>query len=272
MPATTFEFEGDSLRGAGSGPTFQAATQSLPDGAYSTLRTYERDRVLRLGQHVARLNESIALQGSAGMLRGEVVRHAVARALAATGYAESRLRLTFAPPRFFVSVEPFVALPEALYRDGVACVTVPLHRTNPRAKDTRFAAQAATAYAALPAGIQEGLMVAGDGAILEGLSSNFFALTRGVLHTEEARVLLGVTRSLVLEVAREVVPVSAEAVLLVDLPSVREAFLTSVSRGILPVVQVDGTPVADGRPGPVSRDLTARFQALVGREAQSVAS
>ena len=175
MAGTTFEFDGEVLRLAGSGSSLQAASQDLPNGAYSTLRTYRRDRVLRLAQHVARLNETAALQGSAGSLDEGRVRSAIAQVLAATAYAESRLRLTFAPPRFFVSVEPFAPLPAALYRDGVACVTVPLHRTNPHAKDTRFAARAATAYAALPAGIQEGLMVAEDGAILEGLSSNLFA-------------------------------------------------------------------------------------------------
>ncbi|MFI5184994.1 MAG: aminotransferase class IV [Vicinamibacteria bacterium] len=267
MGATTFEFDGDALRAAGSGAGLQAAAQALPDGAYSTLRTYGRDRVLRLARHVARLNESATLQGLTGALDEERARKAIAQALKATGHPESRLRLTYSPPRFFVSVEPFVALPEALYRDGAACVTVPLHRANPHAKDTRFAAEAASAYAALPGGIQEGLMVAEDGSILEGLSSNFFGLIGGALHTEEARALLGITRSLVLEVARKVAPVMTEPVSLADIPSVAEAFITSVSRGILPVVRIDGVTVGDGHPGPVTRDLIGRFQALVDREA-----
>jgi branched-chain amino acid aminotransferase len=220
---------------------------------------------------VARLNESAALQGSTAGLDERRVRNAIAQALRATGHPESRLRLTYSPPRLFVSVEPFVPLPEALYRDGAVCVTVPLHRTNPHAKDTRFAAEAATAYAALPGGIQEGLMVAEDGSILEGLSSNFFALIGGILRTEEARVLLGITRSLVLEVARELAPVVTTPVSLDDLPSVVEAFITSVSRGILPVVRIDGLAIGDGRPGPVTRDLIGRFQALVDREAQPLA-
>jgi branched-chain amino acid aminotransferase len=268
LGATTFEFDRGVLQPVGSGAGLQAASAALPDGAYSTLRTYGRDRVLRLAQHVARLNESTALQGSGGTLDQTFVREAVAQALKATRHPESRLRLTYAPPRFFVSVEPFVVPLEALYRDGVACVTLPLHRANPHAKDTRFATQAAAAYAALPEGVHEGLMVADDGSILEGLSSNFFALIGGSLHTDETRVLLGITRSLVLEVARKVVPVVTEAVALVDIPSAAEAFITSASRGILPVVRIDGTAVGDGRPGPVTRDLIGRFQALIDREAR----
>ena len=51
-----------------------------------------------------------------------------------------------------------------------------MRRDNPHAKDTRFIATAQHAYGRLPAGVEEGLIVAADGAILEGLSSNFFAV------------------------------------------------------------------------------------------------
>lgn len=270
MAAMTFEFERGVLRPVGTGASLQAASTALPDGVYTTLRTYGPDRVLRLRQHVARLNESTILQGSGGTLEAAFVREAVREALEATRHPESRLRLTYAPPRLFVSVEPFVAPAEALYREGAACVTVPLHRANPHAKDTRFATQAAAAYAALPGGAHEGLMIDDDGSILEGFSSNFFALAGGTLYTEEARVLLGITRSLVLEVARDVVPVVERAIRMADIASVGEAFLTSASRGILPVVRIDGKRVGDGRPGPVTAALGARYQALIDREAQPV--
>jgi branched-chain amino acid aminotransferase len=270
VAAIAFQYEAGKLQQAGSGPSLQSASEALPSGAYSTLRTYGRDKVLRLGQHVARLNESASLQGSAGSLDDRSVRNAIAQALGATGYPESRLRLTFAPPRFFVSVEPFTSPAESLYQDGVACVTVPVRRANPRAKDTRFSTEAAQVYAALPSGIHEGLMVAEDGSILEGLSSNFFALASGVLRTEETRVLLGVTRSLVLEIALGLAPVVGEAVRMDELPELTEAFITSASRGILPVVRIDGTSLGDGRPGTVTRRLAEGFRALVDREASPI--
>src|SRR6266581_4375547 len=87
-----------------------------------------------------------------------------------------------------------------------------LRRENPHAKDTRFIATASGAYAKLPQGVNEGLLVATDESLLEGLSSNFFAVRDGVLHTEEDRVLLGVTRALVLEVAQGILPVERTAV------------------------------------------------------------
>ena len=55
-----------------------------------------------------------------------------------------------------------------------------------------------------------------------------------------------------------------------ELPRVSEAFLTSVSRGVLPVVRVDGQPICDGRVGPVTRRLVRGFAALVAREAEAL--
>lgn len=266
----TIESRGGRLTHGPEHASVAEASAALPSGAYSTLRTYAGTKLLRLPQHVARLNESAALQGVDGRLGEAEARAAIALALREAGNPESRLRLTWAPPVFYVSVEAFHPLPEALYRDGVACATAPVRRENPHSKDTRFMATAQAAHAALPPGTHEGLMVAEDGAVLEGLSSNFFAIAGGVLRTEGERVLLGVTRSLVLEVARPVLPLEPRALRQAELGQATEAFITSVSRGILPVVAIDGAPVGDGRPGSVTRELMRRFAELEAREAQPV--
>jgi branched-chain amino acid aminotransferase len=245
-----------------------ASSAALPDGAYTTLRTYGGCRVVRFDRHLARLEESIALQGRAAALDAGAARAAAAAALSAAAFPESRLRLTFAPPRLFVAVEHFRPLPQELYRTGVACVTLELRRENPHAKDTRFIAAAQGAYGRLPEGVEEGLLVAEDGSLLEGLSSNFFAVASGVLRTEQERVLFGITRSLVLEAAATVLPLDARAVRREELARVDEAFLTSVSREVLPVVRVDGRPLGGGRVGPSTRAVIEAFAALVEREAE----
>ncbi len=264
----TFEASGGAAVRIAGHDSLAASSAALPDGAYTTLRTYGGRRVVRLDRHLARLEESISLQGRAAGIDAGAARAAVAAALDATGFHESRLRLTFAPPRLFVAVEPFRPLPRELYRTGVACVTLALRRENPHAKDTRFIAAAQDAYGRLPGGIEEGLLVAEDGSLLEGLSSNLFAVASGVLRTEADRVLIGITRSLVLEAAAGVLPLDARAVRRDELPQVDEAFLTSVSREVLPVVRIDGQPVGDGRVGPRTRAVIGAFAALVEREAE----
>ena len=266
----TFEFRNGKADPLGGAESMNMASFSLPQGSYTTLRTYGGRRVLRLGQHLRRLEESVELQGQAGGIRDDEARRALAEALLAEGRAESRVRLTFAPPRLFAAVEEFVPFESRAYTEGVACLTVDVQRRNPRAKDTRFIATSSETYRALPTGVNEGLLIADDGSVLEGLSSNFFAVLRGVLRTERARVLLGVTRSLVLELAARAIPIEETAIHREDLPNVAECFLTSVSREVLPVVRIDGRDVGDGHPGPKTREIMGRFAALVETEAEAL--
>jgi len=267
---STYEARPAGLRLEGHHVTLAASSAALPEGAYTTFRTYGGRGVVRLGQHLRRLEESAALQGSPGRIDTVATRAAVAAALDAATSPESRLRLTFAPPRLFVAIEPFSPLPARLHEEGVACVTLDLQRDNPHAKDTRFIAAAQAAYGSLPPGVEEGLIVGEAGAVLEGLSSNFFAVLGGTLRTEEERALIGVTRSLVLEVAEGLMPVERRAVRRDDLPHLDEAFITSVSREVLPAVRIDGRPVGDGRPGPRTQAILRAFADLVRRETEAV--
>ncbi len=269
----TFEAGGAALRRMPDAVSMTAASALLPQGSYTTFRTYSGNRILRLEQHVRRLNESAQLVDLHGNLDLTVVRAAVAQAIGLAGYTEARLRLTFAPPLFFLSIEPFDPYPREYYEAGVRCVTLNAHRDNPHAKSTTFIAPAGSAYKTLPQGVHEGLMVDADGAVLEGLSSSFFALLDNVLHTEQSRALVGVTQELVLEIAASVAPevhLSHVAVYRDDLPRLSECFITSVSREIMPVVEIDGLCIAGGLPGPLTRRLMRGLSELINREAQSL--
>lgn len=265
----TLEMAGDGPQRLGVHESLAEASAALPSGAYSTLRTYGGRGVVRFAAHLRRLEESAAAGTPPGSIDPEVARRLITTALRETQHPESRLRLTFAPPRLFVSVEPFVPPAPALYQQGVACVTLPrIHRDQPHVKDTRFIPTARRAYEQLPAGIEEGLLVAEDGSILEGLSSNFFAVLDDTLHTEEERALSGITRGLVLEVAAGQLPMAGHAVRRMELPRAREAFITSASREVLPVVRIDGRLVGDGRVGPRVQAILEGFAALSHREAE----
>jgi len=263
MPSSVFEWSAGSLR-----PETPGLPADSRAAAYTTLRTYGGRRVLRLAMHLDRLVGSVAALGRPGSLELGTLRAALGAAVARAGFAESRLRVTFAPPRLLLAIEPFTSLAPELYRDGVACVTSRLRRERPAAKDTRFQAVAERARAELPSGVHEALLVSDDGAILEGLSSNFFAVGDGTLFTEGPRVLPGVTRAIVLELARARLPVREQAVPCSRLALLSEGFLTSVSRGILPVASIDGRRLGDGRPGRVAAVLRDDFEALVAREAE----
>jgi branched-chain amino acid aminotransferase len=265
----TLEMTDGGARRVREDPSLVDASAHLPAGAYSTLRTYRGRGVVRLDAHLRRLEESVGSPDGRPPIEPGAARELVTAALDETRHPESRLRLTYAPPRLFVSIEPFVPPPRTLYEQGVACVTVQqVHRDQPHVKDTRFIPTARRAYGELPPGIEEGLLVADDGSLLEGLSSNFFAVLDDTVHTEEDRALLGITRALVLEAAGARARVARRAVRRHELPRLGEAFITSASREVLPVVRIDDEPVGDGGVGPHTRAIMRGLAAIIQREAE----
>ena len=268
MPPITFEFSHGQLQPAAvAGDTLDEVSRALPQGTYTTLRTYGGRRFLDLTHHLARLAESLSLMGGTAAVDDQAVRGALRAALAATAFTEARVRVTvpLAGSALYVSVEPFTPYPADLYRDGVRTVTMLMARQNPRAKATSFIAPSRDLKSSLPPGVHEVLMVDGRGALLEGFSSNFFGVLDGELRTADEGVLAGVTRGIVLQAAEGVLPVRLAPVLQADIPRLAEAFITSASREVMPVTWINDNRVGDGRPGPLTRAIAEHFAQLVER-------
>ncbi|MFM7109609.1 MAG: aminotransferase class IV [Planctomycetota bacterium] len=118
--------------------------------------------------------------------------------------------------------------------------------------------------AAKEAGNHETLLHKDDGTVTECGHSSFFAVMDGavITHPQGPRILPGITRELILELAASRnIPVRQRPLRVEELPRCREMFLTSTSAEILPIVRVDANPVHDGVPGPVTRALQEAFSA-----------
>ncbi len=252
-------------------PNLDALSLQLPEGVYTTLRTYAGGRILGLSAHLHRLAESQALLHQARPLDPGAVRAGLRVVLQQAALPAARVRLTvpFEGPAAFISVEPLAPYPAAYYTEGVRCATQHLARATPAAKHTAAIALARAARAANAAPAHEIVRVDEAGQLLEGLSSNFYAVLAGALRTARDGVLLGVTRSVVLAEAAGLLPVDERPVRLDDLPRLSEAFITSASREVMPVAQVDAVVVGAGRPGPVAVELLRRYRAYVQRAAEA---
>lgn len=116
------------------------------------------------------------------------------------------------------------------------------------------------------AGADDAWLVQG-GVVTEATSSNAYIVdARGVVvsHPVDSGVLPGVTRISVMQIARELgLEVEERPFTPDELGSAREAFISGAGTLILPVVEVDGGPVGDGRPGPVTAELRSRYIALL---------
>lgn len=257
--------------------TLDEATRLLPSGGYTTLRTYGKFQTLNLERHFERLEETTRLAGSPEVMDRKMIRQGLGKAIASFPYNESRVRIIVdledLAGTIYLLLEKLNVPDESSYRNGVRVITRTMHRENPKAKLTRFIEEASNARAGLPAGINEVVMVSDEGQFLEGLSSNFFGVIQGEIWTAGAGVLSGITRSLVLEAARDAnIPVRLEPVSLADQPRLDEAFLTSASRSVLPVVEINGRPVGSGKPGTVTRRLMNAYWQRVEKELENVQS
>jgi D-alanine transaminase len=168
------------------------------------------------------------------------------------------------PTVFAYSYPIDMALEQPLDRiEPVSAVTVADQRWGRcDIKSTGLLANVLAARQAQDRGAQEALQVR-QGYLTEGASCNLFVIERGVIYTPsmDNQILGGTTRSLVLELARQAgIDCIEEPVKSTRLRSADEVWLSSSSRGVVPVIEVDGHPVGNGDPGPVWRQMAQLFQ------------
>ena len=121
-------------------------------------------------------------------------------------------------------------------------------------------------------GADEAILIR-DGAAMEGTASNLFVVSNGLLITppDSEELLPGITRDLVLELAQEAgVPFAQAAIDAADLETADEIWLTSSTREVSAVVELNGRPVGSGRPGELWQRMDALFQACKERLRQGV--
>lgn len=157
--------------------------------------------------------------------------------------------------------------PREYYTHGAAVITYEARRYLPQAKSLNTLASFLAQRQARAAGVHEGLLHH-DGQLTEGSNSNLFAVIDGEVLTPPAHaVLSGVTRDLVIALAaRHNVPLREASLALADLPRWQECFITSTSRHVMPVTQVDGRPVGAGAVGPLTRRLAVLFEDYFAHE------
>ncbi len=175
-------------------------------------------------------------------------------------------------PVALVIVQPLRGPPARAYADGVAAAFVGVRRASPAAIDptAKTGAHLPNVLAVREArekGAHEALLLDERGAVAEGSSSNVFAVRGGRVTTPPLAggILEGVTRGVVLRLARDVGIAAAEAPLRPeDLEGADEVFITSTVREIVPVTRLGERTVGTGRPGPVTRRLHDAFRRHAG--------
>jgi branched-chain amino acid aminotransferase len=263
------------------------------EGVYETIRTYGGVPFL-LDRHLRRLRASAGrLQLPVPFDDGDLARwigstmdaagamdEAYIRVLLTRGVGELTYDVDATPaPSLVIIVKPLEDPSRRIDADGIRISLVPTLRNHPGSvdpviKSNNLLNNAIAMQEANRRGAEEGLMCNYRGEISECSQSNFFIVRGGAALTPPsgAGLLEGITRAYLLEIGPESGIDVREATLLpADLDTAEEAFITSTTRELSPVVRIDDRVVGTGRPGPVTLKLLHAFRARARDAARTLA-
>lgn len=257
------------------------------DGVFEGIRVYD-GKIFRLVEHVERLFDSAQAirltiphtrEEFAGIITEAVRRSGLAdayiRPVITRGVGDLGLDVRKCPAATVIVIVDTISVwsPER-YEQGlnvVSAATPIPHREalSPRVKSLNYLAHVMAKLEGSLAGADEVLMLDPAGHVAEGSGQNLFVVRHGVIRTPppSAGILQGVTRDAVIALAREAGhPVEETILNRYDVYTADEAFLTGTASEVAPIRQYDGRIIGAGRAGPITRDLHARFHALVRGE------
>jgi branched-chain amino acid aminotransferase len=257
------------------------------EGIYETLRTYD-GRVFLFDRHLRRLRNSARLIDLALPFTNDELAARIRDTIAAAnlGGAEAYVRvlvtrgvgeLTYDPkatptPSWVIIVKPLVPPSAETYARGVKVGLVDVVRNhpqsvNPMIKSNNLMNSALAAQQALKRGAFEAVMRNYRGELTECTQSNLFIVKNGAALTPplESGLLPGITREYLFEIGPEIgVEIREQVLRDEDLFAADEAFLSSTTRELLPIVVVDEREIGAGSPGPITLELLKAFRARAG--------
>ena len=214
------------------------------------------------GDLAAAVNSTVA----ANNLSDGYVRLVISRG---AGYLGLDPRKT-ANPQVIIIADTITLYPPETYEQGLKLITASTLRNHPQAlsariKSLNYLNNILAKIEGIDGGCVEALMLNHKGEVAECTGDNIFIIQKGTLKTPpvDAGILEGITRNAVIRLAREAKVNVAETTLLRhDIYIADECFLTGTAAEVVPVSSLDGRPIGDGKPGPITRDLLERFRKL----------
>jgi len=258
------------------------------DGVFEGIRSYD-GRVFKLDEHLERLENSAKAIMLDMPLKRDDMRKAVLDTLRANGLRNAYIRLVVTRGEGDLGLDPrkcksggtviiitdkITLYPPEHYANGLEVVTVATRRNipeavSPKIKSLNYLNNILAKIEANNAGVLEAIMMSADGWVAECTGDNIFIVHKGALTTPPTHVgaLEGITRNTVMQLAGKAGIPCAEALFTrYDIYSADECFLTGTAAEIIPVSKVDGRPIGNGNPGPLTLKLVESFHALTRSE------
>lgn len=254
------------------------------DGLFEGIRIYN-SRVWKLDEHLERLYHGIRFLGFEMSIAYPELRATLLDVCKQAQISDGYIRLNVTrgtglgldpkgidcSPNVMIMVSTLALYPPEAYEIGLDVVTSSIRvmaadALDPRLKCIgRYGANILAKLEANRVGAGEALMLNAQGQIAECTGDNIFLISKGVIRTPHPScgILRGVTRDTVIEIAKSAgYSVDETQLSLFDVFAADEAFLTGTAAEVIPMVSLDSKAIGDGKPGPVTKDLIARFREL----------
>lgn len=257
------------------------------DGVFEGIRIYH-NRVFRLQEHLDRLYRSAKYINLDPGVSPDEMRELTLETCRRNGLSDGYIRLIVTRGKGSLGLSPrscpkatiicivdkLAIYPQEFYERGLALLTVSTRRNlgsalDPQTKTLNYLNNILAKLEAERSGFEEALMLNPEGYIAEAAADNLFLIQGDRLLTPATFLgaLPGITRSAVLEIAPEfgLRPIETHLTL-PDVYGAEECFLTGTAAEVIPVIEVDGRKIADGKPGSRTRKLIERFHELTRQE------
>jgi branched-chain amino acid aminotransferase len=261
------------------------------DGIFEGIRSYGGN-VFCMTEHIDRLYESAKSILLHIPMTKEEMADAVVETLQRNQYPDAYIRLIISrgvgdlgldprscvAPSIIIIAEQLNLFPKEHYEQGLHIVTVPTRRNspdalNPKIKSLNYLNSILVKIEAARSGALEALMLNQDGYVCEGSGDNVFLVKNGKLVTPPTYLgaLEGITRNVVIELCEKLgIPCAEQPFTRHDVYVADEVFLTGTAAEMIPVVDVDGREIGDGRPGPMTALLTREFRKVTTERGRKV--
>jgi branched-chain amino acid aminotransferase len=250
------------------------------DGVFEGIRAYGR-RIFQCKAHIERFFESARQIRLTIPYTPQEVEAALRDTIAANDYQYSYLRpvvtrgegnlglnpFTCSRPTVFIINDHIQLYPRETYESGIALIIAKTLRTSaamlsPSVKSLNYLNNIMAKVECIDAGVGEAIMLNDQGNVAECTGDNIFIVKGGTLITPPASagILVGITRSVVLRLARQLeIPAEEKNFKPEAVYDADECFLTGTAAEVIPVTKVDRTTIATGKAGPITKKLTAAF-------------
>ncbi len=246
-------------------------------GLYEAIAVFG-GRPLRLADHWQRLEGGAKILGlkvpinakEAGQIIGEISeksglkRRANVRVILTGGETLGGIDFNPTKPTFYILIEEWSKLPEGNYQKGAKLITHEYLREMPEVKTTNYIRAVSLQEKKKKEDALEILYVSKN-KVSECATSNIFLVKNNTLITPHKNILEGVTRKIVLELTNGTYQIEEREVVMTELKSADEIFITASFKDIVPIVKIDEYEIGSGKAGPVTRDIIEKYAEYIGQ-------